>query len=115
MAAVFVQHIISQRKKFAGVQIMGFGLPAVPDNGVNPSPGGGQQRDHPVIIPVIDVPQHNGGILCLNHSILGVRDPLAGWRILKAMLSYGTVECKMTASQDEEGKVKSVEFRVKSC
>jgi hypothetical protein len=55
------------------------------------------------------MPEHNGGIFCLDHIILSIRARFAGWRILKAMLSYGTVECKMTASQDEEGKVKSLE------
>ena len=70
MSPVFVQHIIPQRKEFTGVQVVGFRLAAVPDDGIDPAPGRGQQGDHPVIIPVIDVPQHDGSVFCLNHIIL---------------------------------------------
>ena len=79
--AVFVQHVIPQREQLAGVQVVGFGLAAVPDDGVNPTPGRGKKGDHPVVVPVVHMPQHNGGIFCLNHGILSVPGLFAGWRI----------------------------------
>jgi hypothetical protein len=42
-------------------------LAAVEDDSVNPSPGGAQEGDDPVIVPVVDPAQDNSGIFSLVH------------------------------------------------
>ena len=68
MPAGLIEHIVSQCEQLPRVQIVGFRLPAVPDHRVDPSPGGAEQRHHPVIIPIIHMTQHNGRIFRLYHA-----------------------------------------------
>ena len=48
---------------------MGPGLAAVADDRVNAPPGRRQEGDHPVIIPIVDVPKYDGCVFCLNHGL----------------------------------------------
>ena len=66
----FIDHVISQGKKFSGIQIVGLGLSTVSDDCVNPSAGRREQCDHPIVVPIIDMAEYDSGVFGLNHRKL---------------------------------------------
>ena len=56
VASVFIEQIFTQGKQFPCIEMMRFGFSAVPQHYIQASPGGTQECQHPVVIPVIGVP-----------------------------------------------------------
>jgi len=61
--------VFPQGEQLAGVEQGRPRLAASPGEGLHAASGGAEQRQHPVVVPVIGIPKHNGGVIRLAHKV----------------------------------------------